>query len=30
MFVDRGETTGKLIEAQWDKDKFGPDDFARL
>jgi predicted dehydrogenase len=30
IFVDRGKITGKPIEEQWDKDKFGPDDLIRL
>ena len=30
IFVDRGRITGKPIEEQWDKDKFGPADLVRL
>jgi predicted dehydrogenase len=30
IFVDRGKITGKPIQEQWDKDKFGPDDLTRL
>jgi predicted dehydrogenase len=30
MFVNRGKITGKPIDEQWDKDKFGPDDLVAL
>ena len=30
IFVDRGRITGKPIEEQWDKDKFGPADWCAL
>ncbi len=30
IFVDRERITGKPIEENWDKDKFGPEDFVRL
>jgi len=30
MFVNRGKITGKPIEEEWDKGKFGPEDLTRL
>jgi len=30
MFVNRGKITGKPIDENWDKDKFGKDDLVRL
>jgi predicted dehydrogenase len=30
LFVNRGKITGKPIEENWDKDKFGKDDLVRL